>query len=155
MKTIFPPPCQTIDKGHGRLETRTLRATTLLNDYLQFPYCGQIFRIERETIILKTGEVRSETAYGITSLSPQKADQQRLLSLSRGQWSIENKSHWVRDVTFDEDRHQARKGEGPQMMACLRNAAISLLRLAGFKNIASATRKFAARCHLALKLLCL
>ena len=152
---IFPPPDQTIDKGHGRLETRRLRATPILNDYLEFPYCGQVFKIERETIVLKTGEIRSETAYGITSLPPQKADNQRLLSLIRGQWSIENKSHWVRDVTFDEDRHQARKGKGPQMMACLRNAAISLMRLAGYKNIASATREFAARCYLAFKLLCL
>jgi len=76
-----------------------------------------------------------------------------VLSYVRGQWSIENRSHYVRDMAFDEDRGQIRKGKGPQMMACLRNFAISLLRLAKVKNITKALRDLWARPHLALRLL--
>ena len=153
VKTIFPPPHQTIDKGHGRLEVRTLCASSLLNDYIDFPHCGQVFKIIRKRTKLTTGKTSTETVYGITSLTAQQADPERLLALSRGHWSIENQSHYVRDMLYDEDRHQLRKGKGPQMMACLRNFAISLLRLMNFKNITKATREFAARSHLALRLL--
>ena len=62
------------------------------------------------------------------------------MKFNRGQWEIENRLHWVRDVTFDEDRSQVRKGSGPQVMASLRNLSISLLRMSGVTNIASATR---------------
>jgi hypothetical protein len=78
--------------------------------------------------------------YGITSLTPQKAKPARLLDLNRNQWSIENKLHWVRDVTFDEDRSRVRKKSGPHVMASLRNLTISLLRMAGTCNIAKALR---------------
>ena len=152
-RKIFPPPHQTIDKGHGRLEVRTLSSSTLLNDYLDFPHCGQVFKIIRERTQLTTGSTSTETVYGITSLAPEQADTKRLLALSRSHWSIENQSHYVRDMVYDEDRHQLRKKKGPHMMACLRNFAISLLRLMRFTNIAKATREFAARSHLALKLL--
>lgn len=84
--------------------------------------------------------MRTETAYGATSLSPKEADSARLLKLNRGHWCIENRLHWVRDVTFDEDRSQIRKGSGPQVMATLRNLAISLFRLNEIKNIAQAMR---------------
>lgn len=94
-----------------------------------------------------------ETVYGITSLTPQQADEKRLLELNRGHWSIENRSHYVRDMAFDEDRHQARTKTGPQMLACLRNFAISILRLRGAKNITSALRQCAARNHLTLQYL--
>jgi len=153
VRKIFPPAHQTIDKEHGRLETRTLCASSFLNDYLDFPHCGQVFKIIRQRTIQTTGKTSCETVYGITSLTAQQADAKRLLALSRGHWSIENRSHYVRDMLFDEDRHQLRKGKGPQMMACLRNFAISLLRLMNFKNITKATREFAARTHLALRLL--
>lgn len=144
MKTIFPPVHQTIDKGHGRLETRTICTSTVLNDYLDFPYCGQVFRLDRERIFLKTGEIERETVYGITSLSSDKASPERILLLNRGHWSIENRSHHVRDTTFDEDRQQVRSKKGPQMLACLKNFAISLMRLFGGKNIAAMTRALAS-----------
>lgn len=144
MKTLFPPVHQTIDKGHGRLETRAIRTSTALNDYLDFPYCRQVFRLERERVHLKTGEIERETVYGITSLSPEKAPPERILRLNRGHWSIENRSHHVRDTTFDEDRQQVRTKTGPQMLACLKNFAISLQRLCGGKNIAGMTRALAA-----------
>jgi predicted transposase YbfD/YdcC len=120
---------------------------------VDFPFCGQVACIERHTENLKTGKIRSETAYLITSLSPRKASPEQLLDLNRGHWNIENKSHYVRDVTFDEDRSQIRTKTGPRMMAILRNLAISLLRLADYTNIAAAVRHMAAKPHLALQLI--
>jgi len=73
-------------------------------------------------------------------LDAARADPARLAVLVRGQWKIENRAHWVRDVTFDEDRSQIRAGHGPQVMATLRILAISLLRLAGHGNIARGVR---------------
>ncbi len=120
---------------------------------MDFPFCGQVACIERHTENLKTGKIRSETAYIITSLSPHKASPAQLLDLNRGHWNIETKSHYVRDVTFDEDRSQIRTKTGPRMMATLRNLAISLLRLADYNNIAAAIRHMAAKPHLALQLI--
>ena len=91
---------------------------------------------------MKTGETEKETAYGVTSL-PEEAGSARLLGLARGHWRIENSLHWVRDVSFDEDRSQIRTGAGPRAMATLRNLAIGLLRLRGCVNIAQALRQHA------------
>jgi predicted transposase YbfD/YdcC len=140
MRTTFPPEYVTKDKGHGRIEIRKIQTSTVLNDYLTFPHVKQVFRIERITCNLDGDLMRTETAYGATSLPPKKADGARLLKLSRGHWCIENRLHYVRDVTFDEDRSQIRKGSGPQVMATLRNLAISLFRLHEIKNIAQAVR---------------
>ena len=71
----------------------------------------------------------------------------------RGQWTIENRTHWVRDVTFDEDRSQVRTGHVPQVMAAIRHTAIGLLRLAGETNIAAACRRMAAQPEQALALI--
>ncbi len=81
--------------------------------------------------------------YGITSLSPAQADPARLLALTRAHWAIETTVHWIRDVTFDEDRCRVRKQAGAHVMATLRNLVISLLRLAGATNIAAALRECA------------
>lgn len=114
---------------------------------------GQVAKVQRESKILKTGKTRTETAYIVTSLTPDKADPERLLGLVRSYWSIENRSHWVRDCVFDEDRCQIRTGNGPCVMATLRNTAIGLLRLAGATNIAAALRDIAAQPHLAAELI--
>jgi hypothetical protein len=82
---------------------------------------------------------------GVTSLAPECADAACLLALVRGHWHIENTSHWVRDVTFDEERSQVRCGHIPQVMAALRNTAIGLMRWAGATTIAAACRRFAAQ----------
>jgi hypothetical protein len=79
----------------------------------------------------------------VTSLPPEQAGPDRLLQLNRGHWGIENRSHYVRDLTYDEDRSRIRVGNGPAIMASLRNFAIALARLRGAKNIASALRAFA------------
>ena len=91
--------------------------------------------------------------YAVRSLAAERATPSRLLELVRGQWQMENRSHWVRDVTFDEDRSQVRCGSIPQVMAALRNTAMGLLRGAGYSNIASACRRFAAQPDLALTLI--
>lgn len=87
------------------------------------------------------GELRHhEVVFGVTSLTPDAADAERLLKINRGHWCIENRLHWIRDVTFDEDRSQVRTGAGAQAMATLRNLAIGLFRLNGIKNIAQGLR---------------
>jgi predicted transposase YbfD/YdcC len=110
-----------------------------------------VARIERLRVELKSGKTHTEVVYVITSLSPEQASPERLLALNRGHWEIENRLHWVRDVTFGEDHSQIRTGAGPRMMAILRNLAISLVRLHhGASGIAEALRALAAQPHRAL-----
>jgi predicted transposase YbfD/YdcC len=112
-----------------------------------------VARVERSIKYVKSGKTYQEVVYLITSLSPQQASPERLLALNRGHWEIENRLHWVRDVTFGEDLSQIRKGAGPRLMAILRNLAISLLRLyRKAAGIAEALRDLAAQPHLALAL---
>ena len=113
----------------------------LLVGYSDWPHLGQVCRLER--IVRNQNSTRRELTYAVTSLPPQEATPDRLLTLWRGHWGIENRVHWVRDVTFDEDRSQVRTGSAPQIMAALRNLTISLFRLAGETNIAAALRRFA------------
>lgn len=127
-------------KGHGRLEQRSTQTSMALNDYLDFPYVGQVFRIVRKVTHCKSGRTCIETVYGVTSLLSQQGDARQIGDLVRGHWEIENRLHWVRDVTFDEDRSQVRTGSGPRALASLRNFAISCLRVAGFANIAKGLR---------------
>jgi len=150
---LFPPEHETVDKGHGRIEIRRIWTSTEMNDYIAFPHVNQILRIERLTSDLLGEPLRHEIVYGVTSLSEQKANAADLLKFNRGQWEIENRLHWVRDVTFDEDRSQVRRGGGPQVMASLRNLSISLLRMSGATNIAKATRHLGRRSEKALRLL--
>lgn len=134
-----------VDQHGGRIEERRLRASTALAGYTDWPGHQQVLEVERIITNKGTGETRREVAYAITSLSKERATARQLLKLWRGHWHIENKLHHVRDVTFDEDRSQVRVGRIPQVMAALRNVAISLLRLCGAENIAAATRRYAAR----------
>lgn len=143
----------TINQGHGRIEQRRLSTTSLLNGYCQWPGMQQVFEIERQVTKKKTGLHRTEIVYGITSLRAEVASAATLLNIVRQHWTIENKSHWVRDVTFDEDRSQVRSGNIPQVMASLRNTAIGIMRLIGETNIAAACRKLAARPWTALALI--
>jgi len=147
----FSPPkkdlrvAEQTNGGHGRIETRTLAVSTALNDYLIWPGVQQVFRLQRKTLRKKTGEVRHETVYGITSLPPSRASADRLLELTRLHWQIENRSHWVRDVTFGEDASQVRKGTLPQFMAALRNVVIGLIRQHPFRYIPDGLNFFSAR----------
>ena len=122
-----PPQAVQTGQHGGRVEQRRLWASSLLAGYSDWPHLAQVCRLER--ITHRKGGTRRETAYAVTSLSPEEADAARLLELWRGHWGIENRVHWVRDVTLDEDRSQVRTGAAPQIMAGLRNLIISLLRL--------------------------
>jgi predicted transposase YbfD/YdcC len=144
---------ETLDLGHGRIEQRGLQTSNVLRGYSDWPGLAQVFQLERQVIIKNTGEVREEVVVGVTSLTPERADAARLLAVVRGHWSIENRSHWVRDVTFDEDRSQVRCGNIPQVMAALRNTVVGLMRWAGYTNIAAACRRFAAQPQAALHLI--
>ena len=144
---------ESLDLGHGRVERRRLQASSALSDHQLWPGLEQVFAIEREVTQQKSGKSRQEVVYGCTSLTKEQADAEMLLKLVRGHWTIENQSHWVRDVTMDEDRSQVRKGNIPQVMAALRNTVIGLLRKAGESNIAAACRKFAAQPYAALALI--
>ncbi len=144
---------RTVDVGHGRIETRNLTTSQALVGYSDWPGLAQVCEVGRHVITKKTGKEQIEVVYGVTSLSPERATPGRVLELVRGHWAIENKSHWVRDVTFDEDRSQVRCGNIPQVMAALRNIAIGLLRWAGETNIAAACRRFAAQPAQALALI--
>jgi len=144
---------RTIDIGHGRIEQRNITTSEALVGYSDWPGLAQVFELGRHVIIQNTGEERVEVVYGVTSLRPERATPGHLLALVRGHWQIENKSHWVRDVTFDEDRSQVRCGNIPQVMAALRNTAIGLLRWAGHTNIAAACRRLAAQPVQALALI--
>ena len=144
---------QTVDKGHGRIERRRLTARALLPGDCDWPGAQQVFRLERRVIRTKTGEIHTEVLEGLTSRPAEAADPQQVLGFLRDYWHIENKSHWVRDVTFDEDRSQVRTGAIPQVMAALRNTTIGLRRCAGATNIAAACRYYAAQPWAALTLL--
>lgn len=153
------PPCacpngaaQLIEKKHGRLTRWTIETSTALNDYLAWSGLAQVFKITCHVTFPKTGQSRSQTRYGITSLTTKQASPTDLLTFTRQHWTIENNLHWVRDVTFDEDRAILRKGHTHQVMAVLRNLAISLLHLQGHSQIASTLRRFAANPDLALNL---
>jgi len=102
---------------------------------------------------MKSDRLREEVAYGVTSLTASEANPEQLLALARGHWQIENRCHHVRDTTYEEDRSQIRAGNGPRMMATLRNFAMGLLRLMGCSNIASATRHCAASSRDTLRIL--
>jgi predicted transposase YbfD/YdcC len=142
-----------VDIGHGRIESRNLTTSEALVGYSDWPGLAQVFEVGRHVMEKKTGKERVEVVYGVTSLRPEQASPGRLLELVRGHWAIENKSHWVRDVTYDEDRSQVRKGHIAQVMAALRNTGIGLLRVAGYDNIAQACRQMAAQTHRALALI--
>jgi len=140
-----------VDKGHGRLEVRHLVASTELNDYLDWPALAQVMLIER--MWWERGEKKQAVRYGITSLPPTSADAPRLLALVRGHWQIENGLHYIKDVTLGEDRSLIHKGNGPSIMAILRDTVVSMLHRAGWRTIAERLRFYSGNAHAALALL--
>ncbi len=142
-----------LETSHGVITTRTLTASTLLTDYINWPGLAQVYQYQSKRENTKTGETTYQTQYGITSLTPQDASAKTLLKLRRQHWTIENKVHWVRDVVLGEDASQARTGSLPHVMAALRNTALSLLRFDGHTKIAETLRFFAAKPKLAVKLI--
>ena len=145
--------CETYEKGHGRLETRCLKTSTTLNHYLDWPGLAQVIQYRYTYKNMCTGKETHKVHYGITSLQPAEASAERLLTLRRGHWSIENKSHWVRDTVLGEDASPVRCGAIPQVMAALRNTALSVLRFAGYTAISDTIKYLASKPKLAVNLI--
>lgn len=136
---------------HGdRHEVRLLQASGALAEYLAWPGARVVIHLART--VIRRGQSTTESRLFITSLPPTTAPR-RLLELARSHWGIENRLHYVRDVTFGEDASRVRSGVAPQVLAALRNTVISLLRSAGHSNIAAALRLAAWQPALALRLL--
>jgi predicted transposase YbfD/YdcC len=140
---------RTVDKGHGRFETRTLVSTTQLDEgYLDFPGVAQCFKLTRTRRLRDrtSGELKTttETVCGITSLSRERADAAKLLSLVRSHWGIENKVFYVRDQTLGEDACRVRKQSAPVVFSTLRNSVVNVLQILGIKNRAAQLRRFCA-----------
>ena len=148
-----PATTRTLDLDHGRIERRRLTLRALLPGACPWPGAHQVFVVERHVVLKKTGTERHEQVYGVTSLALERARAREVLHLLRAHWHIENRTHWVRDVTFDEDRSPVRCGAILQVMAALRNTTIGLLRATGITNIAAASRHYAAQPSAALALL--
>jgi predicted transposase YbfD/YdcC len=130
---------RTLENGHGRtLERRELITSTDLTGYLDWPGVRQVFRLERTW--REQRKPKRVCHYGITSLAPEEADAPQLLALRRGHWSIENRLHRRKDVTFGEDASLIHVGQGPTVMALLRDAAVNLLHRAGVTRVASCLR---------------
>lgn len=135
------------------MEVRRIWTSAALTGYVAFPHAAQVACVEREIHRISTTRTTLERVYLISSLPPSQASPEQLLALNRGHWGIENRLHHVRDMAFDEDRCRARKGHAPRTLACLRNFAISLLRLLGVVGIKAALRGLAAQAHKVLRLL--
>jgi len=131
------PAHSVTETGHGKRITRTITVAAV-PDWIDFPGAAQVAQVRR-TVTTK-GKKTVEVVYLITSAEPVSAPPATLAAWVQGHWSIENQLHYVRDVTLGEDISQVRTGQAPRVMATLRNTAISLLRLAGWDNIAKALR---------------
>jgi predicted transposase YbfD/YdcC len=133
---------RTVEKGHGRLDTRTITVSSELSNYSTWPALAQVFKLESQRTNA-LGTTTTEVRYGVTSLPAFLADPKRLLALSRGHWGIENGLHYRRDTTMREDHSQLRLGHAPHLLAILNNMVIGLLVGRGRINLAEARREFA------------
>ena len=145
---------ETCGKGHGRIERRTLTSSSMLKGYVEWPYAEQVFRIERRFVRVSDGLVEEETSYGVTSLTHDEADADRLLGIVRGHWGIENGLHYRRDETLREDRCRL-TGQGAHVMAIINNLVLGLLLRQGVVNVPDARRSYDANPEEAAKLLLL
>lgn len=148
---IFPPcegaadppldlrKAETFDKGHGRFETRRATSSAEVVQHLAWPGAAQVLRIERTRDI--KGKSSIEIAYYVTSLSPAAAGPEHLLALARAHWAIENKLHWRRDVSMNEDRCRVRAGARP--LASIRNVTLTMLKASG-QSVPAARETYAA-----------
>jgi predicted transposase YbfD/YdcC len=142
----------TVEKGHGRIERRTITVSSALKGYLNWPAVEQVFELECDFTRVKDGKVMHEVVYGVTSLTASEASPKRLLELIRKHWEIENRLHHRRDDTLREDRCTLRTGHAAQAMAVINNLVLGLLRRQGVTNVPDARRNFAGHPEEALPL---
>lgn len=144
---------ETLEKGHGRIERRTITVSSALKGYLDWPGVEQVFQLQRRTKRVKDGKVTDEVVYGLTSLTAHEASPQRLLELVRKHWNIENGLHYRRDDTLKEDRCTLRRADAAQAMAAINNVILGLLLRRGVTNVPDVRRSFAADPKQALQLI--
>ncbi len=154
----YPPKdfesAQKVNKGHGRIEQRTLTVSSQLKDFLDWPYQEQVFKLERRFIFPKTGEVQEQVVYGITSLTREEVSPHKLLQMTRSYWGIENGLHYRRDVTLQEDHTRLTHKNAARVIACFNNLVLGLLiGKMKYRYLPPARRFFAAHPAQALALL--
>jgi predicted transposase YbfD/YdcC len=145
-----------VNKGHGRMERRHIQTSAMLNDYVDWPGIGQVYRLERHFTWLRRGKViktSQKVEYGITSLTREKASPKRVMQIRRKHWLIETGLHYRRDVTFREDTTRMTKGAAGRILATIHNVVLALIKQAGFLNAAQARRWFDGHIHQAFALL--
>ena len=130
------------DRSKGRIVRRCIWVAPATG--VEFPGAAQVFRIRRDTFDHQGNHLRKEIVHGVTSLTTEQATPMVLARLIRHHWGIENKIHWIRDAVWREDDQHAYAGTGAQVMATLRNLALSLLRLAGITQIKRTLERIAA-----------
>jgi predicted transposase YbfD/YdcC len=147
---------QKVNKGHGRIETRILTTSEMLNPYSSWPGLAQVYRLERQFQWWRSGRCyhsSCQVEFGITSLTRTKANPSRLLNIRRSHWGIETGLHYRRDVTFKEDAIRMTIGHAGKVMASINNLVLALIRQAKFHNAAQARRWFASHISEAFALL--
>lgn len=134
-----------VNKGHGRIEKRTITVSSQLSDFLDWPYLDQVFQLERTFTDFQTGTINTHIVYGFTSLSRDQVAPARLLDMIRSYWSIENNLHYARDVTLSEDRTRFTHKNAAHVMACINNLVLGIFaKHQRFRFVPSARRFFDA-----------
>ena len=147
---------KTVNKGHGRIEIRTITTSEMLNPYSGWPALAQVYRLERQFDWRRNGrsiKTSTQVEFGITSLTRQEVSPLKLLNIRRSHWGIETGLHYRRDVTLREDATRMTVGNAAKIMASLNNLVLALIRHANFHNAAQARRWFSAHIHKAFSLL--
>ena len=144
---------ETLNKTHGRIETRTLTASPASSTWLNWPAVAQVFKLERRFVRVQDGKVMQEVVYGVTSLTVAEASAAQLLELQREHWDIESGLHYRRDVTMKEDCGRFRVGHTAQAMAAINNLVLGLLLRRGATNVPDARRNLEADPKAAVALL--
>lgn len=145
----YPPKdfeyATTADKGHGRIEKRTITVSSQLKDFFDWPYLEQVFKLERRFTNTKSGEIQEHIVYGFTSLSRDTASPIKLLKMIRSYWRIENSLHYRRDVSLLEDRTRITKGQAGRVLASINNLVLGIFaKQDQFRYLPSARRYFDA-----------
>ncbi len=155
IETDFLTVCKT-NYGHGRFEKRTMQTSAMLNDYLDWPKVGQVYRLEREFSWIRQGKVYKtsrETEFGLTSLPRDQASPAKVLQVRRAHWLVETGLHYRRDVTFHEDDTRMTIGAAGRVLATIHNLIIRLIKRSGHQNAAKARRHFEGHLDHAFRLL--
>jgi predicted transposase YbfD/YdcC len=144
---------ETVEKGHGRIERRSITVSSALKGYMDWPYAEQVYKLERHRVQVGSGKITDEVVYGVTSLTAKEAGPRRLLEIARAQWGIENGLHHRRDETLREDWCHLRTGQAPHVMAAINNLVVGLFLGLGIRNVPMARRYYAVHLKEASRLI--